>query len=149
MVNPWFGPFEALTEQVDADWTGVWALACTSHQAHAVVQERVPGAKDDWLLNLSGYFIRCAFLEVISAHPEAERTAVPLNTRGLEFGDRDGALAAICLLLSGAQHKLRQLAGRAELDLGDERSALCMQRYLESAALTIARVLDSRSESHR
>ena len=143
MVNPWFGPFEALTEQVDADWTGVWALACTSHKALAVVQQRVHGAKDDWLLNLSGYFILCAFLEVVSAHPEAERTAVPLNPRGLEFGDRDGALAAICLLLSSAQHKLRQLAGRTELDLGDQRSALCMHRYLESAALTMARVLDS------
>ena len=143
MVNPWLGPFEALTEQVDADWIGVWALACTVDQAHAVVQDRVPGATDDWLLNLSGYFIRCAFLEVISAHPEAVRTAAPLNARGLEFGDRDGALTAICVLLSGAQQKLRLLAARTALDRGDERSALCMDRYLESAALTIARVLDS------
>jgi hypothetical protein len=148
-VNPWVGPFEALTEQVDADWTGVWALACTSHQAFGVVQERVLGAIDDWLLNLGGYFIICAFLEVISAHPEAEQSAVPVNARGLEFGDRDGALDPICLLLNSTQHKLTQLAVRDELNLCDQRSALCMRRYLESAALTIARVLDSGSESRR
>jgi len=148
MVNPWVGPFEALTERVDADWAGVWALACTACQALEVVQQTVLGAEDDWVLNLAGYFLVSAFLEVVDVHPEAAHSAETMNPRGLDFGDRDGALAAICLLLNGARRKLTQLAGHTELDLDDQLCALGMHRYLESAAVTIARMLNSRSASH-
>lgn len=144
MVNPWVGPFEALTEHVDADWAGVWALASTSCRALEVVQQRASGAEDDWVLNLSGYFMVSACFDVVSVHPEVGRSAETLNPRGLEFGDWDGALAAICLLLDGAQQKLMQLAGRTELDLGDQLNALSMHRYLECAEVTITRMLDSR-----
>jgi len=36
------------------------------------------------------------------------------------------------------------LAGRTELDLGDQLNALSMHRYLECAEVTITRMLDSR-----
>jgi hypothetical protein len=145
MVNPWVEPFEALTERVDADWAGVWALACTACQALEVVQLTVPGAEDDWVLNLAGHFIVSAFIEVVDAHPEAAHSAETMNPRGLDFGARDGAVAAICLLLNGARRKLLKLAGRTVLDLDDQLCALGMHRYLESAAVTIARTLHSGS----
>ena len=92
------------------------------------------------MLNLSGYFMVSACFEVVSVHPEAGQSAEPLNPRRLKFGDCDGALAAISLLLNGAQRKLIQLAGRTELDIGEQLNALSMHRYLECAEVTITRM---------
>ena len=144
MVNPWAGPFETFTEQVDADWGGVWALVSTSCRALEVVQQRASGTEDDWVLNLSGYFIVSACVDVVSLYPPAGQSAAAWSPRRLEFGDCDGALAAICLLLDGAQQKLIQLVGRTALDLGDQLNALSVHRYLECAEVTITRMLESR-----
>ena len=59
----------------------------------------------------------------------------------LDFGRRDGALAAICLLLDRAQRRLIQLAERAELDTDDQLCALGVRRYVESMGATITKML--------